>query len=156
MVGFLLTVVLLVQLALPEAAGFVVIVNSENPVDSLPRELVEKMFLKKVLRWEDWEGQPPVQPVDQRKGSGVRAAFMGQVYRQRPSRVNTYWQRVIFSGRGAPPLDLASDDEVMGFVRQNRGGIGYVAATTPLAAGVKAVEIFAGSSGRREPLGLGR
>jgi ABC-type phosphate transport system substrate-binding protein len=144
MVGLLLTAVLLAQPAPPRAAGFVLIVNAENPVDSLSRERVAEMFLKKVVRWEEWDGETLVDPVDQRKGSAVRLLFTREVHQMRPSRINTYWQRLIFSGRGAPPLDLSSDEEVVAFVRQTRGAIGYVSPATRLGTGVKVVRVGAG------------
>jgi len=55
--------------------------------------------------------------------------------------VRSFWQRQIFSGNAVPPAEKPSEDEVLAFVRANPGGVGYVAESTPLPAGVKTITL---------------
>lgn len=129
--------VLLVPTA-ARAATYKLVVNASNPVSSVTAAQAEKLFLKKVTRW-DTGGE--VQPVDLADSSSVRATFSEEILGKDVPAVKSYWQRMIFSGRATPPPELSSDAQVLEFVRSNRGAIGYVAAGTAVGDGVKAVEL---------------
>jgi len=120
------------------AASYKLVVHQSNPVTSLSADQVEKLFLKKVTRW-DTGGE--VQPVDQADSSPVRASFCQEILGKDVPAIKSYWQKMIFSGRATPPPELSSDAEVLEFVRSNRGAIGYVAAGTAVGDGVKTVEL---------------
>lgn len=121
-----------------DAARFKVVINAANPVAELSRTYVSKLFLKKVTRWDDGS---PVAPVDQAASSPVRDLFSTRVHDREVGRVESYWQRMIFSGRAIPPPELVSDEAVLGYVRENPYAIGYVGAQADLPPGVKAVRI---------------
>lgn len=110
------------------AEPFYIVANGANPVAALAREQVSKMFLKKVLKWED--GQAVV-PVDREQSSAVRAAFSKAVHGKPVSAVASYWQQQIFSGRDVPPPEKTSDAAVLAFVRANPGAIGYLSGSPP-------------------------
>ncbi len=40
--------------------------------------------------------------------------------------MRSYWQQVIFSGRGLPPPELPDDAVVVAYVLSHRGAIAYV------------------------------
>jgi ABC-type phosphate transport system substrate-binding protein len=126
----------------PEAAapGYKVVVASTNPVASIDRGDLAKIFLKSVTRWKDGR---EIVPVDQSGRSAVRTEFTRDVLEKvgmsRLSAVESYWQQQIYSGRGVPPPVKASDAEVLAFVAANPGAIGYVSAAAD-TAGVKVVE----------------
>jgi ABC-type phosphate transport system substrate-binding protein len=133
---------LLLAAALPGAApagaaeDFKVVVHPDNPVTELDRATVSRLFLKKLLRWDDGISVQPVEPALPR----LRQAFAEQIHRKSPNAVRSYWNQIIFSGRDVPPLERAGDAEVLAYVRANRGAIGYVsaAAETP---GVKVLAV---------------
>ncbi len=129
---------------------FRIVVHESNSVESLDRRAVSKIFLRKVTLWPDGT---PVEPVDQEAISAVRAAFSRVVHGKSVSVVNNFWQRMIFSGSAVPPHSLSSDAAVLDFVASRRGAIGYVSASTPLGAGVRALTLWDLDSGgfRSEP-----
>lgn len=110
------------------AEGFQVIVNSGNPVSSLSRDLVSRIFLKKVAKWDSGQAAAPV---DQDGGSPVRAAFSKAVHGKSASAVASYWQQQIFAGRDIPPAEKAGDAAVIAFVKNNPGAIGYISGVAP-------------------------
>jgi ABC-type phosphate transport system substrate-binding protein len=120
-------------------APFVVVVSASNPVSSITRDQASKLFLKKTPTWDNGRGE--VVPVDQPEGSAVREAFTKTVLRKSVSAVKSYWQQQIFSGRGVPPTEKASDSEVVSYVRANPNAIGYVSPAAASAGGVKVVNV---------------
>lgn len=120
------------------ASPFKVIVNASNAVSSLTKVRASRLFLKKTTKW-DSGGK--VQPVDQLKSSSLRQAFSEQIHDKDVRSVDSYWQTQLFAGRATPPPELASDAEVLSYVRSNAGAIGYVAEGAVLGDGVRVVEI---------------
>ena len=118
---------------------FVVIVNGKNGARALDRKTLTDMFLKKRTLWGD---DAAIQPVDQARNAQVRKQFSEQVLGRTVSAVRTYWNRLVFSGRGVPPPELATDDDVVKYVAKNRGAIGYVMGSVNLKdAGVRVIEV---------------
>lgn len=114
-----------------EQAGFKLIVHPHGPARAASRELITDVFLKRVARWEDGEA---IKPVDQRPDARPRSNFSSSILRRSVAAVRRYWQQQIFSGRGVPPPELASEEAVVAYVLNHRGAIGYVGAATDTAS----------------------
>jgi len=99
------------------------IVNPENPVAAVDRRFVLEVFLKRTTRWPQDE---LVRPVDLEPTSPVRQRFSEDVLKRSVAAVKSYWQQMVFSGRGVPPPELDGDEQIVRFVLRNRGAIGYV------------------------------
>lgn len=131
----------LMAVVLPAPAadsGFKVVVNASNNTTSITTQQLSRCFMKQTNTWINGEA---VLPVDQVADSPVRIAFTSAIHERDVNAVKSYWQRQIFSGRGVPPPEKASDDEVLAFVRANPGAVGYVSPNTPVGAGVKVLEV---------------
>ena len=120
---------------------FVVVVGADNPVASLKRAELARLFLRKTSRWSDGR---EVRPVDQSAGSPVRSAFtrtvlsvegMGKI-----SAVQNFWLQQVYSGQSTPPPVKPADGDVIAFVTANPGAIGYVGAA-PAVGTVKVLAI---------------
>lgn len=120
------------------ASGYVVVVNAANAVTELYADVVAQLFLRQMTRWPSGVA---VIPLDQIEGSSAREAFSRDVLRKSVDEVKAYWETQLFSAQAIPPLELPSDDVVLGFVRANVGAIGYVSAGIPLGPGVRALGI---------------
>ncbi|MEM7355651.1 MAG: hypothetical protein AAF657_32855 [Acidobacteriota bacterium] len=117
--------------------GYVVIAHEDNPATSVEKAQLSKMLMKKVSRWDDGTR---VEPVDQGPRQAVRAVFSKEVHGRSVSAIKSRWQSQIFSGKGVPPLEVASDREVIDFVKTHRGGVGYISRSTS-ADGVKELTV---------------
>ncbi len=113
----------------PERPGpaFVVIVHPANNVTALDRDFVRDAFLKKVATWRNDE---TIRPVDLHRRLPLRARFTRELLQKTPTQLRSYWNRLIFSGKGVPPPELASEEAVVSYVLSNRGAVGYVSPTT--------------------------
>lgn len=119
------------------AAGFRVIVNAANPVAKVEKRFVAEAFLKKRTRWGN---DHAIQPVDLGQKSSARSAFSHEILGRDVVSVRRYWAQLVFSGRGVPPPELATESDVVTYVAAHGGAIGYVAAGVALD-GVKVVEV---------------
>lgn len=128
-----------------EDQGFKMVINSANRLGELPVREIQRIFKKNTTRWAGWveDGKEvPVDPVDRERGAEVRKLFSKRIFRKSASAIESYWQRQIFSGDDIPPEKLASEADVIEFVLQHRGGIGYVSTDTVLKDGVKELKVI--------------
>jgi ABC-type phosphate transport system substrate-binding protein len=109
-----------------------IIVNPSNPTTALTKAQVSNLFLRRTVSWEDGR---PAAPVDQ-TDTAVREAFARDVLGMPATTAFSQAQQAAASGRGEPPVSVASDREVLAFVRLKPGAIGYISATAPVQ-GVK-------------------
>jgi ABC-type phosphate transport system substrate-binding protein len=136
----LTAVVLLLALAQAGAEvppAYKVVTHPDNPSVSLTRQELSAIFLGRKTTWPN--GTKAV-PIDQVESSAVREAFSRAVHGRKPSAVKSYWLQVLFSGRGVPPVEKASDDQVLEGVRSRPGAIGYVSAAVRVD-GVKVLQV---------------
>ena len=118
------------------AQDFAVIVNVSNPISTLSKDEVAKLFLKKTISWSSGQSASPVElPVTAK----VREEFAREVLNKSVAQVRSYWQQQIFSGRDVPPPEKPTEEEVLAFVRANPNAIGYVSRTANMGRGVKVV-----------------
>ena len=111
----------------PRAAAaqeFKLVANSSLSVDAIDAATAQKVFLKQVNK----VGGAAVTPVDLAPASAVREAFSKKVVGRPVGAVQQYWQQKIFSGGDVPPATKASDRDVVEFVKNTPGAIGYVSA----------------------------
>jgi len=115
-----------------EGIGFKVIVHTSNPTKQLSKQELSQLFLKKVKQWKDHN--ETVLPVDLVDDSPVRQKFSERIHGRGVASIKAYWQKQIFSGRGVPPEEKKSDEEVLKYVSENPGAVGYIAEATKIDA----------------------
>jgi len=133
-----LTVLMWTVPAVASGQGFKVVVNEANSSETISIQQLENIFMKKMATWSNGR---PVIPVDQTASSSTRNGFSKVVFSRDTNAIKSYWQRQIFSGRGVPPPEKASDDEVLAFIRVNSGAIGYVSSNADVGSGVRVLEV---------------
>lgn len=134
--ALLKTILAAALVALPAAAlaaDLVLVAHPSVAATTVSRAEVSRMFLR--LQTE-WPGGGHVRPVDQAKGSPLREAFSREIHGKSLAAVEQYWTQAIYSGRAVPPVEKRSDADVLAYVRDTPGAIGYVSASAP-AEGVK-------------------
>jgi ABC-type phosphate transport system substrate-binding protein len=124
--------------AFAEAADFQVIVNRANPMNSISKAEVSKIFLKKTTTWPN--GQE-VMALDLTPESPVREKFSQQIHDRSVASIQSYWQRQIFSGKGVPPVQFSSENDVVVVVADSPAAIGYVAGSVEVGNRAKVLEI---------------
>ena len=105
------------------AAEVVIVVSPQNPTTTLSRREVSNIFLGKINRFPN--GQPAV-AIDQPEDSQQRKDFYRDVSNKQPADIKAYWSRMIFTGRGQPPMVVEGDEQVKKSLAGRPGGIGYI------------------------------
>jgi ABC-type phosphate transport system substrate-binding protein len=117
------------------AADLVVIVSARNPVATLRADQVAAIFLGQSVRFPD--GAEAV-PYDLRLGAALRDEFYARVTNKTPALVKAHWSKMVFTGRGQPPAELADSVAVRRKVAEDLDAIGYIERSA-LDASVHAV-----------------
>jgi ABC-type phosphate transport system substrate-binding protein len=119
-----------------QGGGYKIVVNSSNPMTSISRDEVSRIFLKKSTKFPDGRS---ASPMDLPVGSPIRESFSKGIHGKPASAVDAYWQQQIFSGRDIPPPQK-SEDAVLSFVRSNENAIAYVSAGAD-TGGLKVINV---------------
>jgi ABC-type phosphate transport system substrate-binding protein len=121
------------------ADGFVVVVNPSVGGTSVRRSDLAAIFLKTAARWGGGEA---ALPVDQSATSSVREAFSEAVIQQPVAQVVQYWAKQVFKSSSLRPPPVKKDDaDVLAYVANNKGAVGYVSAGIPLPPDVKVLTL---------------
>ncbi|WP_333798423.1 phosphate ABC transporter substrate-binding protein [Rheinheimera sp.] len=113
---------LLSQLAFAEVA---IIVHPSNS-NALDEATVAKIFLGREKSFADGKS---VVPVSLSESSAASTAFNDTVLKKSSSQLKAYWSKLVFTGKGTPPKEITSDEEMIKLVATNPSLIGYVDAS---------------------------
>lgn len=130
---------LVLFLSLPSsllAADYILIVNKNNPIDSLEQESVKKIFLGKKNFWDDGH---KVEVFLQEKND-IHKEFVEDILKRSVRQFKMYWRRELYSGTGLPPQELSDDNAIKETIASNSRAIGYISANS-LDDSVKHVKI---------------
>jgi ABC-type phosphate transport system substrate-binding protein len=120
------------------AQEFVVVVNEANPNRTISSAELGRVFQKQAARWPNGLA---AEPVDLAEGSALRERFSRGVFSRSTAQIKAWWQAQIFSGRAIPPVELASESQVLEYVQTHGGAIGYVSAAATIPAGVRRLPV---------------
>ena len=118
-------------------ANVAVIVNSGNSA-AIDEGDISRIFLGKVKNFSSGE---KVTLINLEYNQPTREEFEQKVLNKSASQVKAYWSKLMFSGKGKPPKELATDKDILAFVAANPGAIGYVAEGS-VDGSVKVVKVF--------------
>jgi ABC-type phosphate transport system substrate-binding protein len=105
--------------------AFKVIVNPDNPVTSIDRDFLRDAYLKKATEWGNGTA---LRPIDLSTRFPQRERFTQDVLHKTPSQLKSYWNQQIFTGKGVPPPEADSVDDMITYVLEHPGAVGYVPA----------------------------
>jgi ABC-type phosphate transport system substrate-binding protein len=112
------------MICLPAVADIAVIVHPSNDV-SMDRSAIARLFLGKA---KSFPGGKIAVPINLPESAIVREEFEATVLKKQSSQMKAYWSRLIFTGKGSPPKQVNSEDDVISLVSRNLSHIGYIDA----------------------------
>lgn len=117
----------LALLALPSAASqdLYVVVNKQNPLKALTKQQLTDLFMG---RSPYFPSGAAVLKLDAPGSSSLRQQFYHALVNMSLPEVNAYWARLMFSGRATPPMQVASENDMLQLISQNPNAIGYIPA----------------------------
>ncbi|MBV1882074.1 MAG: hypothetical protein KUG82_10590 [Pseudomonadales bacterium] len=105
-----------------EKASLYIIININNPVETLTTQEVRAIFLSMVNSYPD--GKRAI-PINLPSNSLANKAFMEKVLYKNKRSLRTYWTRLLFTGRGKLPTVLKQPADIIKAVSQTQQAIGY-------------------------------
>ena len=106
-----------------QARELVVIVSARSQVEPMRPDQVAAIFLGQSARFPDGT---VATPIDQPIGSSQRDGFYQRVAGKTPALLKAWWSKMVFTGRGQPPRELAGNAAVRQAVASTPGAIGYI------------------------------
>ena len=121
MITIILTILLLYLPLLPQN-GYIIIVNKSITDEVFNRADIESIFLGKKTRWSN--GIKTV-PVTMKEGE-IHEQFIREVIRKSLNAYMNYWRKMIFTGKGVMPVSFETNKEILQYVNNTPGAIGYL------------------------------
>lgn len=134
---FVIIPILFVALsAFAPAAEIAIIVNKENTIEKLTTGEAKLYWLRKIKkRWPDLNKN--IKPVDRKSANPEQEAFYAKVLGMSATDVETYFSQRQYEAAEKPQDKFNSDAQVIDFVAEEAGAIGFV-NTASLTAEAKA------------------
>lgn len=105
-------------------AAIAVVVHPSNQT-SLTQEDLTRLYTGKLSAFPDGSSAVPVNLAD---SVPLRSEFDQKALGRSSSQVKAFWSKLVFTGKGTPPKEVGSDNEVLALVANNPNIIGYVSA----------------------------
>lgn len=103
-----------------------VIVNNSVSQAEISGKDLGNIFLGKK---NSWDGGQKAVPVTLESGNS-HESFLKLYVKKSGSQFSTFWKQAVFTGQGIPPKSVNSEEEVVKFVAENAGAVGYISAST--------------------------
>jgi len=124
--------------SLQARADVYVIVSAQSPVRSLQHKEVLDLFMG---RSRALPGGEFATPLDLPRDSAGRLAFYRTLTGQDLAQINSYWARLLFTGRVQPPQPVAGEPAMLEAVKANPRAVGYL-EREPQDPGVRTVFVL--------------
>lgn len=118
-------------------ADIAVIVHPTNN-SVLDQKSIERIYMGKLKSFEN--GRSAL-PINASKGAATREEFNRLLMGRSDAQLTAFWSKLMFTGKGTPPMELATDQDILATVSANQDAIGYVDAAS-VTDTVKVVKIY--------------
>ncbi|MBW1893436.1 MAG: substrate-binding domain-containing protein [Deltaproteobacteria bacterium] len=119
------------------SAGDVLIISNKSvSADSLTNDDVKKIFIGKKTRWDDNKKISFVLM----DSNGVHKDFLREYVKRTPAQYRRFWKKQVFTGKGRRPISFKVEKDMIEYVANTSGAIGYISASAA-TDGVKVLSI---------------
>jgi len=125
----------------------IIIVNKRLSADTLSLDEIRDIFQRKKTLWDDGEKIT----IALLAGGRTHQSFVRNYIHKTPAQYHRYWKKLVFSGRGIPPLTFRSETSLMSHVALTQGAIGYISSKIK-PAGVKVIRVVTKSEAKKEKI----
>ncbi len=114
-----------------------VVVHPDNG-STFDKSVIKKIFLGKSKLFKNGRNAILISP---KPGDPVRNAFNQEVLNKSETQVNAYWARMQFTGKGSPPQEMNSAQDIISAISENKDAISYLDSSA-VTSDVKVVAKF--------------
>ncbi len=106
------------------ADDLIVIGNRSVPVSELTEKEVKGIYLGKIKVWDNG-----IKVYFARLGDDTTTKrFLKHFVKKNPSMFRKYWKRQAFSGGANPPREFKREKDLVQYVSDTKGAVGYISA----------------------------
>lgn len=105
-------------------ADMVVIVNPENPITSLSKKDVQRLFLGRMHQFPDTDMK--VESIDNSESSEEYERFYATVINMNKSKLKRYRAYYLFSGKGRLPTQIENTQKILNYISTTKNAIAYM------------------------------
>ena len=128
---------LVMALSFSVQAEISVIVNPAN-ANAVSADDLNRLFLGRASSFADGSKATPLNLAE---GQVSRDEFDSKVLNRSSAQLKAYWSKLVFTGKGTPPKELADDAAVKAAVAADSSAIGYISSAS-VDGSVKVVATF--------------
>jgi len=119
----------------PAFAKVLIIANNSVAQESLNKEDIQNIFLGKMAKWPDNSSINFAT-----SETDVHEEFLKTYINRSSDQFRNYWRKMVFTGKGQKPKAFKTDEELIQFVSETSGAIGYV-STDATIKNVKTITV---------------
>ncbi|MDP2714676.1 phosphate ABC transporter substrate-binding protein [Rheinheimera sp.] len=119
------------------AADIAVVVNPAN-ANAVSADDLNRLFLGRASSFADGSKATPLNLAE---GQAGRDEFDNKVLNRSAAQLKAYWSKLVFTGKGTPPKELADDAAVKAAIAADATAIGYISSAS-VDGSVKVVASF--------------
>jgi ABC-type phosphate transport system substrate-binding protein len=114
----------LIIISLANSAEIVIIGNKSISEMRLDKRELKNIFLGRKTIWSDNKKIVFITQEDQ----AISQRFLKEYINMTPDQMLEYWKEKVFTGQGTPPRSFPSNGEIIQYISQTPGAIGYVSS----------------------------
>lgn len=118
------------------AGEYHIVVNSSVENETITAKALKNIFLGKQTKWDSGHR---ILPAMLQEGD-TRNTFVKEIVKKTPMAFKNYWNAALFTGRGVPPATFENNEDLIDYIKNNSGAIGFVSETMSVE-NVKIIEI---------------
>lgn len=99
----------------------ILIVHKDFPLSSISKKDLKKIYRNKKKKWD--HGDPIVRSFLK---SGKTHKTFCKTLKKSPSKLDRFWLKQVFTGKGAAPEMFSSQKDMIAFIAKNKNALGYV------------------------------
>ena len=135
----LLSMTLLLVSSLSWAGQYQVIVNEKINAETITSANLKAIYAGNMNFWPTGERVRAARLNDE---SSLTTQFLNEVMQNTLPEFLQHWRHKLFAGRALPPKKVENDADMIRFVKEYEGAIGFVSnGTNTKAAGVKSIRV---------------
>lgn len=105
----------------------IVIVAHPSNTNVLSKDDIQRLYTGKMANFANGDSAVPLNLSD---GNSLRTQFDEKALGRSSSQVKAYWSKLVFTGKGTPPKEVANEAEMLQLVSSNPNILGYVSSST--------------------------
>ncbi len=107
-------------------ADVLFITNKNVDEKNITAKDIKQIFLGKKKKWPDNSKIHFVILGEE----NLHGAFIKTYLKKTPKQFKAYWKNMVFSGKGRPPKNFKTTEELIEYVANTKGAIGYIDSST--------------------------